>query len=98
MSDSDEYDSDNYDDEFNFTTRDLTSLPELPDDLEELQCSQNRLTELPEELPYELKTLECEENMLTSLPDLPPNLEVIFGILNRQFNNIIPKIMFIKFL
>ena len=43
-SDNDEYKDDDYD-EFNFTGRGLTSLPRLPDDLGELYCSNNRLTD-----------------------------------------------------
>jgi len=35
-------DSDDYDDEFDFSERGLTSLPELPDDLRELMCNGNR--------------------------------------------------------
>lgn len=52
----------------------LTSLPNpLPQTLELLGCTRNRLTELPP-LPRGLKTLSCISNRLTSLPPLPSGL------------------------
>lgn len=52
---------------------DLVTLPPLPDNVRQLDCSVNRLTSL-DDLPQELRTLNCSENQLTSLPPLPPDL------------------------
>ena len=53
----------------------LTSLPTLPDSLEELYCRGCLLTTLPT-LPNTLKVLDCSNNiMLSSLPNLPDILE-----------------------
>jgi len=49
----------------------LTSLPELPQNLKHLYCYDNQLTSLPENL----ETLYCYKNQLTSLPALPKNLD-----------------------
>ncbi len=48
----------------------LNELPRLPDNLEQLYCSNNKLTSLPNNLPNNLKILNCSYNKLTSLPDL----------------------------
>lgn len=55
----------------------LTELPELPDTLEVLRCSFNRLTSLPD-LPNTLEALNCSNNQLTSLPELPYKLKELF--------------------
>ena len=52
----------------------LTSLPTLPDSLENLNCRINSLTVLPA-LPAGLEILNCTDNQLTSLPALPAGLE-----------------------
>ena len=55
----------------------LTSLPELPNQLQELVCTSNKLTSLPE-LPRGLTILYCSCNHLTSLPNLPSELKTIY--------------------
>jgi Leucine-rich repeat (LRR) protein len=52
----------------------LRELPELPNNLQELDCSNNQLTSLPV-LPNTLKYLNCSDNSLTILPILPDTLE-----------------------
>ena len=58
----------------------LTSLPELPDGLGELDCRNNQLTQLPR-LPGELGNLYCDNNQLIKLPDLP------FGLYDLSCTN-----------
>ena len=60
----------------------LTELPPLPEGLEHLTCSFNRLTTLPK-LPQSLRSLYCAHNQLTSLPTLPPFLEYLHCQLNQ---------------
>jgi hypothetical protein len=55
----------------------LTSLPDLPETLEELYCSYNQITLLPD-LPKNLTILKCSFTKLTSLPALPENLQQLF--------------------
>jgi hypothetical protein len=55
---------------------DITSLPDLPEDLEELWCNNTQLDTLPD-LPSELYVLWCSNTPLTSLPDLPDGLQEI---------------------
>lgn len=55
----------------------LTSLPNLPSSLTELNCSNNELIILPE-LPSSLKYLYCSGNQLTSLPNLPSSLTDLY--------------------
>ena len=52
---------------------DLEYLPELPDNLTELNCSNNSLKSL-HALPKTLRGLVCRNNQLTELPTLPKNL------------------------
>ena len=59
-----------------YATKNLTELPELPDDLEILNCRGNHIKKLPK-LPETLKELWCHKNELTSLPDMPGNLTII---------------------
>lgn len=56
----------------------LSSLPDLSvyTNLIELDCRNNKLTELPN-LPENLRYLDCSENKLTSLPALPDCLTYI---------------------
>ena len=54
----------------------LRGLPDLPNSLQELDCSHNFLSILPT-LPVSLKYLNCGNNLLSSLPDFPPNLRII---------------------
>jgi len=60
----------------NLRSQNLESLPnELPENLEVLDCGNNRLTSLPNELPNSIERLYCHYNRLTSLPnELPENL------------------------
>jgi Leucine-rich repeat (LRR) protein len=56
-------------------TNRLTALPPLPDSLEMLHVSSNRLQQLPDQLPGSLRILHAENNILSQLPDhLPGNL------------------------
>ena len=52
----------------------LTSLPNLPATVKQLDCSSNKIDVLPE-LPYGLKNLDCSCNQLRYLPDLPQALK-----------------------
>ena len=54
----------------------LTELPELPQTLTDLYCSDNQLTVLPE-LPQTLTELFCLHNELTVLPELPQTLTLL---------------------
>ena len=66
--------------------RQLTVLPPLPDNLEELYCSNNLLTELTSygaKLPPNLKILDCTGNQLTKLPELPANLKQLYCSRNQ---------------
>ena len=54
----------------------LTSLPELPSNLQVLLCFNNNLTSLPE-LPSSLLNLRCFRNNLMKLPDLPSGLKYL---------------------
>ena len=51
-------------------------MPTLPQNLEELYCSNNKLTSLPS-LPQNLQKLYCSNNKLTLLPTLPQNLKIL---------------------
>ena len=55
----------------------LTSLPNLPENLIELYCGNNQLTSL-HTLPKNLEVLYCSDNQLTSLPTLPQNLKKLY--------------------
>ena len=62
----------------------LTSLPEMPDQLQELDVSGNQLTSLPENLPAQLQKLKVSRNRLTSLPkNLPDQLQELDVSSNR---------------
>jgi hypothetical protein len=63
----------------------LTSLPELPNDLILLDCSHNKLKKLPK-LPDSLKILRCGENELETLPELPEGLRYINCHSNQLIN------------
>ena len=54
----------------------LTSLSNLPQNLEILYCTSNQLTSLSD-LPQSLKELYCTSNQLTSLSNLPENLKTL---------------------
>jgi len=55
----------------------ISSLPILPETLEELGCYYNELTSLPK-LPHRLHKLFCQNNCLVSLPELPQSLVVLY--------------------
>ena len=55
----------------------LTNLPDLPPNLQELYCYENKLISLPK-LPITLNKLSCANNELTDLPNLPQNLQGLF--------------------
>jgi hypothetical protein len=57
-----------------FTGRGLAVLPDLSDDVEDLYCSHNSLTSLPDPLPPNLQRLSCSYNYITNLPELPDTL------------------------
>jgi len=59
----------------NLNIKDLTGI-EWFINLENLDCSYNRLTSLPN-LPNALKELHCYNNKLTTLPNLPDTLEFL---------------------
>ncbi|WGO84296.1 TcdA/TcdB pore-forming domain-containing protein [Arsenophonus apicola] len=62
----------------------LTSLPNLPEWLIELNVSNNELTTLPTKLPKKLTHLYVGQNLLTSLPeDLPKDLLVLHANANK---------------
>jgi Leucine-rich repeat (LRR) protein len=58
----------------NLSSLNITSLPELPCELQGLWCSYTHLTSLPD-LPSGLTVLECFNTPLTTLPELPSHLE-----------------------
>ena len=53
----------------------LTELPDLPNELKELNCADNNNLETLPELPDGLRTLYCFANSLTTLPELPNGLK-----------------------
>ena len=55
----------------------ITSLPELPSELQYLFCNSIQITTLPT-LPSKLKELYCSRTPITSLPDLPSGLETLY--------------------
>ncbi|MBK6835097.1 MAG: hypothetical protein IPG89_12815 [Bacteroidetes bacterium] len=55
----------------------LTSLPNLPANLQQLYCEENQLTNLPS-LPSNLQDIDCTDNQLTNLPNLPGNLQRLY--------------------
>ena len=52
---------------------DLNELPDLPNSLKYLDCSNNKLTKLPD-LPNSIVYLGCSNNNLIELPDLPNSI------------------------
>jgi Leucine-rich repeat (LRR) protein len=45
----------------------LTELPDLPDNIIEIHCSNNKLTKLPKKLPAFLQKLICNNNQITNV-------------------------------
>ena len=68
-----------------FTYNKLTNLPDLPDSLILLNCSENKLISLPD-LPKTLKHLYCHNNKLTYLPNLPKSLITLHCYENKLSN------------
>jgi len=60
----------------------LSSLPELPNSLQELNCYHNELTVLPQ-LPNGLQKINCGYNKLTVLPQLPNSLQYLWCSYNK---------------
>jgi len=48
----------------------ITTLPALPNSLQNLYCDNNHLTSLPEILPSDLYALSCSHNQISSLPQI----------------------------
>jgi hypothetical protein len=67
----------------------IHSLPELPDDLEYLNCSFTGVCSIPA-LPKTLKGLKCFSMQLSHLPPLPEGLE--FLNCDNTFMKVIPKL------
>lgn len=63
----------------------INKLPELPQTLEKLKCSKNRLEKLPDVLPLGLMELRCDNNLIIELPKLINlnKLEKLFCSNNR---------------
>lgn len=55
----------------------LSELPELPDNVDRLILTNNRLRTISH-LPAGLDFLECGNNQLTHLPELPPRLTILY--------------------
>ena len=64
--------------EFHCSFCNLGYLPDLPDTLIGLYCSNNNLTELPKVLPSSLHILLCEDNNLTEISNLPNSLKYLY--------------------
>ena len=60
----------------------LKTLPPLPNNLKDLHCAGNKLTDLPT-LPDSLESLVCFDNRLRTLPKLPKSLAVLICFDNR---------------
>jgi Leucine-rich repeat (LRR) protein len=60
----------------------LTSLDNLPHNLQYLNCCNNQLTSL-DNLPYNLQKLYCSYNKLTNLDNLPIKLQYLFNYGNQ---------------
>jgi len=65
------------DGKLNISWLNITSLPELPNSLKTLDCSDTQITSLPK-LPQSLQALYCYNTQLTSLPELPNSLQKLF--------------------
>ncbi len=60
---------------FKCLVNNLSRLPELPDNLEELDCSFGSIRFLPQKLPSNLKKFRCTDNKISDIPDLPAGLQ-----------------------
>ncbi len=60
----------------------LTSLPNLPPMLFDLDCKDNQISSLPN-LPNRVHTIDCRNNQLTSLPTLPSLMEELHCSFNQ---------------
>ncbi len=70
----------------------LTTLPKLPNSIQQLWCNHNQLTSLPK-LPNSLQYLNCSDNQLRFLPELPNSLKQL-----TYYNNKFIKIQSYKYL
>ena len=72
----------------------ITSLDNLPQKLEVLNCSYNNNITSLDNLPPTLKILDCNNNQLNSLDNLQPNLEILYCGYNRltSLDNLPPKL------
>lgn len=73
----------------NLTGLGLTSLPSLPDTIQQLDIRNNRLASLPDRLPASLASLEASGNPLTTVPysamALPRESRVIISVNHMTF-------------
>ncbi|HUM46264.1 MAG TPA: T9SS type A sorting domain-containing protein [Chitinophagales bacterium] len=56
----------------------IAVIPQLPDSIKLLFCSDNVITGFTGVLPPKLEQLKCENNLLSSLPALPNSLQSLF--------------------
>lgn len=56
----------------------LTKLPVLPDTIQVVYCSFNKISSISEPLPPGLTNFSCAENSLTELPKLPNKLHTLY--------------------
>jgi Leucine-rich repeat (LRR) protein len=74
----------------NLSHMNLHELPNLPDDIIQLDVSYNYITKLPK-LPSNLSHLNCSYNSITKLPKLPSSLKSLNCSNNRLFSIKVPK-------
>ena len=60
----------------NMSSCGLIELPKLPEYVENLDCSDNRIREISD-LPHTIKILDCSKNLLTDILPIPLNLNYI---------------------
>ncbi len=61
----------------------LTKLPVLPDSVQVIICTSNKITSIAEPLPKSLTELSCQKNSMTSLPKLTDKLESLYCDSNK---------------
>ena len=72
----------------NCSFNELTSLHGLPDCLEEIDCSSNYLSRLPEVLPSGLRKLNCFLNKISELPPKLPDGLVYLNCMSNYLVNL----------
>ena len=60
----------------NCVTNNLSTLPELPTQIEYINCQWNQIETLPE-FPQSLKNFDARHNLITVVPELPNTMEVL---------------------